>query len=527
MSVGDDEVTVPDGAVRESGDGEGSDAAGPGPTREGHLTPDDLDALGDEIAQLAGQIAAATARFLALLGRFDEQGGWAGPGIRSLAHWLSWRAGMSLRTARDHVRVARSLRSLPQTAQAFGKGELSYSKVRAISRVATQETEPELVALARNAPAAHVERITAGLRTVAAEEERRQERSSRPDPEPGQPPRPSDPPPQSLQWRWDEDSGDLVVWGRFGPADGRRLLAALTRSELERIRTVVHEPGEVPDPEVDPDAGAAPHPGEPRGESVDRTAPPPGQAGPALLALAEIGLSAQEAPMLASSAEVVFVHRQDPVGGEGCSAEQQPWVVAPDDGPALDDGTAEEVLCGADSRCVLRDAEGAVLAFGRRRRRFSTAQLKALRLRDGGCRTPGCGRTRFLHAHHVVFWSRGGATDLDNAVLLCGACHRAVHLGQLVVRALGRQRFEFRDAGGEVLAPAPPMFGRADAILADRIITPRTVTGGWGGEPLDNSLVTSMLIAQWRVSGRRFGPFDPTPPWTDLDAPSWEGRSAA
>ena len=120
MSVGDDEVAAPDGAVREPGDGEGSDAAGPGPTREGHLTPDDLDALGDEIAQLAGQIAAATARFLTLLGRFDEQGGWAGPGIRSLAHWLSWRAGMSLRTARDHVRVARSLRSLPQTAQAFG-----------------------------------------------------------------------------------------------------------------------------------------------------------------------------------------------------------------------------------------------------------------------------------------------------------------------------------------------------------------------------------------------------------------------
>lgn len=476
---------------------------------------DELDALGDQIAELAAQIAAATARFVRLLGEFDEHGGWAGPGMRSLAHWLSWRAGMSLRTARDHVRVARALRSLPRTAEAFEKGELSYSKVRAITRVATGETEPELVDIALNAPAAHVERLVAGLRKVDRTERKEHRRWTEPDPEPGQPPLPSDPPPQELQWRWDEESGDLVVWGRFGPADGRRILAALTRSELERIRTAEHD--EEPEPPTGEGAGE-------RADDlpVDRTAPPPGQAGPALLALVEIGLSVQEAPVLASSAEVLFLHQQGPAGKD-CSAEHRGTVSA-DDGPALDDGTAEEVLCGADSRCVLRGGTGAVLAFGRRRRRFSTAQLKALRLRDRCCQTPGCGRSRFLHAHHVVYWSRGGRTDLDNAVLLCGACHRAVHLGRLVVRALGGQRFEFVDpSSDEVMTPAPPLFGRADTILADRTVTPRTMAGGWEGEPLDLSLATSMLLGRWRNSGRRFGLYsDPNPPWQRLDLPPWE-----
>lgn len=503
-------------------------AAAPGSGRQ-RPSADELEALGDQIAQLAGQIAAATARFLALLGEFDEHGGWAGPGLRSLAHWLSWRAGMSLRTARDHVRVARSLRSLPRTAEAFAKGELSYSKVRAVSRVATEETESELVEIARNSPAAHVERLAAGLRKVAAEDEKQERRRSGPPPEPGEPALPSDPPPQSLQWRWDEDSGDLVVWGRFGPADGRRLLAALTRAELERVRTTVHEEAatELTADRGGNDAGTGngtgTSPDETRGESVDRTAPPPLQAGPALLALAEIGLSVQDAPALASSAEVIFIHQQDPTRRQECSAEQS-GVVSADDGPSLDPGTAEEVLCGGDSRCVLRGEKGAVLAFGRRRRRFSTAQLKALRLRDRCCQTPGCGRTRFLHAHHVVYWSRGGPSDLDNAVLLCGSCHRAVHLGRLVVRALGGQEFEFVDpASGERLTPAPPLFGRADQIVADRTITPRTVTGGWEGEPFDPSLATTMLLTQWRNSGRTLGIYrDPTPPWEDLSRPSWE-----
>lgn len=236
--------------------GEGGAGAGNvmGDDRAEHPPPsqEELAAMGDEIAQLAGQIAAAEARFLRLLGEFDVLGGWGGPGIRSLAHWLSWRAGMSLRTAQEHIRMARTLRDLPLTSAAFGAGELSFSKVRALTRVATPRTEESLVSIAKNATAAHVERIVAGLRKVSPDE------PSPEDPEPGDPDpdedqQPADPaagvelrtaPPQRLRWRWDEQTDELVLWGRFGAADGKVILAALTRAELERIRTQQHrEPG--------------------------------------------------------------------------------------------------------------------------------------------------------------------------------------------------------------------------------------------------------------------------------------------
>ncbi len=98
---------------------------------QGMSTPD----LESELLGLAGHIAAAECRFLQLLAEFDDRGGWAGDGIRSCAHWLSWRAGMSLRTATEHLRVAHALQNLPDIGEAFAAGRLSYSKVRAITRV--------------------------------------------------------------------------------------------------------------------------------------------------------------------------------------------------------------------------------------------------------------------------------------------------------------------------------------------------------------------------------------------------------
>src|SRR5262245_28410281 len=95
-----------------------------------------LPELESELLGLAGHIAAAECRFLQLLAEFDDRNGWAGDGIRSCAHWLSWRAGMSLRTATEHLRVARALQNLPAIREAFAAGRLSYSKVRAITRIA-------------------------------------------------------------------------------------------------------------------------------------------------------------------------------------------------------------------------------------------------------------------------------------------------------------------------------------------------------------------------------------------------------
>src|SRR2546428_6063660 len=125
----------------------------------------ELDRLGDQIAELSAHLDAAAARLLDLIREFDDRGGW-GNGFRSCAHWLTWRIGLDQGAARERVRVARALGSLPRLARALARGELSYSKVRALTRVATPETEERLLKVGRAGTAEHVERIVRAWRRV-------------------------------------------------------------------------------------------------------------------------------------------------------------------------------------------------------------------------------------------------------------------------------------------------------------------------------------------------------------------------
>jgi hypothetical protein len=133
----------------------------------------ELDRLGDEIAELSAHLEAATARLLALIREFDARGGW-NTGFRSCAEWLAWRVSLDPGAARERVRVARALGALPALAEALGRGELSYAKVRALTRVATPETEGRLLAVGRAGTAAHVERIVRGWRRVDRQAEGRE-----------------------------------------------------------------------------------------------------------------------------------------------------------------------------------------------------------------------------------------------------------------------------------------------------------------------------------------------------------------
>src|SRR2546427_8109866 len=122
-----------------------------------------LDRLGDEIAELSAHLDAATAHLLDLIREFDRRGGWNN-GFSSCAAWLSWRVGLDIGAARERVRVAHALETLPRLAQALARGELSYAKVRALTRVATPETEEGLLAVGRAGTPGHVERIVRGWR---------------------------------------------------------------------------------------------------------------------------------------------------------------------------------------------------------------------------------------------------------------------------------------------------------------------------------------------------------------------------
>src|SRR5258707_4784520 len=108
-----------------------------------------LEALGDEIASLAAHMEAAMCRWLGLVAEYDEREGWVEWGCRSCSDWLAHRCSLSPTTARDHVRVARRLRELPLIREAFARGELSYSKVRALTRVEDVTRERDLLELAQ------------------------------------------------------------------------------------------------------------------------------------------------------------------------------------------------------------------------------------------------------------------------------------------------------------------------------------------------------------------------------------------
>src|SRR5256886_10071232 len=171
----------------------------------------ELEQLGDEIAELSAHLDAATARLLELIRDFDARVCW-NTGFCSCAAWLSWRVGLDLGAARERVRVARALGTLPRLAEALARGQLSYAKVRALTRVATLETEARLLGVGRAGTAAHVERIVRGWRYVDRRAEAREAKHRHTS--------------RALRVYQDED-GMVVVKGRLEPEVGAVLQQAL------------------------------------------------------------------------------------------------------------------------------------------------------------------------------------------------------------------------------------------------------------------------------------------------------------
>jgi hypothetical protein len=134
-----------------------------------------VEQLGEAIAALTSRMHAATYQLLIMLREFDAQKGWNN-GFQSCAHWLSWRTGIDVGAAREKVRVANALVILPQLSGALERGEVSYAKVRAITRVATPQNEERLLQFAYHATACQVERVARAWRRCDRLEEAREDR---------------------------------------------------------------------------------------------------------------------------------------------------------------------------------------------------------------------------------------------------------------------------------------------------------------------------------------------------------------
>ncbi len=412
-------------------------------------TPDQLDQLGERIAELAAQISAATHELLVMLRDFDERGGW-NSGFPSCAHWLGWRVGMDLGAAREKVRVARALGALPLLSAALRRGELSYSKVRALTRIATPATEEELLSFARAGTAAHVERLVRGMRRVdrleEAESESRRHES------------------RYLRAYTDED-GMVVITGRLAPEAGAALLRALDAG-VEKLygprRGPHRRPGEGderPRQDERDQAGERGPTGEPSGGGVHWAAGEPAtepsaeqRRADALGLVAESALAAGLDPGSRGDRYQVVVHVDAealPADGESGSS----WLA---DGTRVSAETCRRLACDSALVAMRHGAEGRVLDVGRRTRAISPGLRRALEHRDGGCRFPGCG-SRLCDAHHIEHWADGGETSLANTLLLCRRHHRAVHEEGFTMELTPGGEALFYRPDGRPLPAAPAM----------------------------------------------------------------------
>jgi hypothetical protein len=425
--------------------------------------------LADEIAELAARLDSATQRLLTCIRAFDESGDWERQGAVSCAHWLSWRVGLDLVTAREKVRVARALGMLPRVDQALERGEISYAKVRAITRVATPANEETLLQYARHATGAQLDRICRLYRQVAANLC-----------DPGAP------------------AEDRAVRERVLPGGMVKLELILTPDEAAVVLKAIDRAQATLESEQQPGAPAEACRDDRQAAQRARVTTRASRAD-ALVFIAESHLHqpATDSSVNNTTRHELLIHLdQDVLAPDG------QWVATLDDGTRISTEALRRVACDAALVPTLTDPAGTTLDVGRRTRAIPPALRRALWVRDRGCRFPGCTHTRFLHGHHIQHWLHGGRTALDNLVLLCSRHHGLVHEGGFRIRVAEDGALSFEAPGRKPLiaVPAPPAVD--DALESMRIwererglqIDADTNLPWWDGAVPDYDLAVTGLL---------------------------------
>jgi hypothetical protein len=464
----------------------------PAPDSTRHSPPDpflDLDPiveLEDRIRALSAQIHSATHRLLVLIAEFDRRRGWEMGGHRCCADWLSFRTGIDRGAARERVRAARALTGLPDISDAMARGELSFSQVRALTRVATPDNESELLPLAMQTPASRLERVIRGWRRGSRQDEARREEELHRS--------------RCLSVFPDED-GMYVLRGLLPPELGVLLARAIEAGSDALFREEGRTP-EAVDPQghreaaarrradamglvaeralaagfgggvggCDGDEGDGAEGGEGGGEA-EKCAPISGSRAERY----QVVLHVEAETLLGAEAAADGVRAGAGgtwagAGGAGTGAAAPPHSHF-HDGTRVSAETCRRLCCDAAVVRVEegwakevgapRVAEGAgrfdpdgsgrprrqILSVGRKTRTISPALRRALEIRDQGCRFPGCGHA-FTDAHHVRHWADGGETSLANTLLLCRHHHRLVHEGGWSIRWLEQGNPVFVDPRG-------------------------------------------------------------------------------
>ncbi|MGH2572457.1 MAG: DUF222 domain-containing protein [Actinomycetota bacterium] len=354
------------------------------------------------IGALHRRISGSQRDLFGLIAEADRAEAWQGSGARDMAHWLSMRLGVSCWKAHRWIAAAHALEGLPMIAEAFSKGQLGIDKVVELTRFATPETEARLIGWAKGVSCACIRRKADLSCRPSIEDARDAERA------------------RTLSWWYFEENTRFGLQAELPAAQG-----AVVARALERLADQL--------PVM---------PGEEEPHYVDA------RRADALVALCSARIAEDADPDRAT----VVVHAQI----ESLLSDHRGAEI--EGGPLIHPETARRLLCDGRMQLVIEDEEGQPVRLGRTSREPTAWMLRQLKYRDQECRFPGCGARRFTQAHHIVWWERGGATDLDNLVLVCSFHHRLVHeYGWAVRRDQDATVLWFRHDGTPYRAgPGPP-----------------------------------------------------------------------
>ncbi len=394
--------------------------------------------LEEGIRGFAARLAAATCLFVLALAEYDRREAWREWECRSMVHWMTWRCAMSAPAAREHLRVGIALAALPMVTDEFATGALSYSQVRAITRVATPAIEEQLVELARAMTASQLDRVArvyrdtrATLAEAAVAQRRR----------------------RYLSWRWDED-GSLVGSFRMPAEDGALLVHTLDEVSGEIRAATADTIGsrEATGPRST-DRGGDVRPRDHDDEPLDAAG---SSSLDALVAIAGEAIDRRRQPSDGGTDDqpdrylVTVVAERRVLEGGGEEVDADGGVCQVEDGPGLAPDTVRRLACDQPTVTVVEDQLGRILDVGRRSRRVNRRLRRALTRRDGGCRFPGCGIRR-TEAHHIRHWLDGGTTSMANLVLLCSRHHHRHHEGGFRIDVSGSGQLSFVRPDGQII----------------------------------------------------------------------------
>ena len=477
---------------------------------------DEDQQLGEKITLLAGQINAANYRLIKLIAEFDDRKGWNCDGtIHSCAHWLNWKCGIVLSAAREKVRVSHCLESLPLIDAAFESGEISYSKVRAMTRAATPENEDYLLMIARYGTASHVEKVVGKYRKVTCAEDDRPEID------------------QALARKlvyYQEEDGSWIIHAKLPAEVGSLVVKAIealatpVQQELQKENMEKQERRHTKKPEAEAEEnvsaetlyGIEPDMQEQKLRVDDPDAEQNSYSqsrADALVTMTEHflatsdqnaqfkGLKGSERCQIVLHVDINTLRTRNNKAYRGqahCNLDDKHWISPK---------TAKRISCDASLVTVLEDDKGKVLNIGRKARTVPASIKRALSLRDKTCRVPGCCQSRNLDAHHIQHWVDGGETSLDNLVHLCRTHHTQLHRGYFNIHiensdTTQEPRMVFSTPSGqEIPVGFFPQFPEQSVKAAEEAlrsaapeVNAKTAVTRWCGEDCDYSMAIDGLL---------------------------------